>query len=44
MDGEALDAEQIQAIAQLPSRDVLYGQLVGIVASPLTGLVRALTR
>ena len=38
--GEALDAEQILAIARLPARDVLYGQLVGVVASPITGLVR----
>ena len=30
------------AIAKLPSRDVLYGQLVGMVASPLTGLARGL--
>jgi large subunit ribosomal protein L10 len=42
MNGESLDATQIQAIARLPSRDVLYGQLVGVVASPITGLVRAL--
>ena len=42
LDGEARRAEQIQAIARLPSRDMLYGQLVGIVASPLTGLVRGL--
>lgn len=42
MDGAALDVAQIQAIAKLPSRDVLYGQLVGIVASPITGLARSL--
>jgi large subunit ribosomal protein L10 len=42
MDGEALDAAQLQAIARLPSRDVLYGQLVGVVASPITGVVRGL--
>jgi large subunit ribosomal protein L10 len=42
MDGETLDGEQIDAIARLPSRDVLYAQLVGLVASPLTGLVRGL--
>ncbi len=42
MNGDLLAAEQIQAIARLPSRDVLYGQLVGLVASPLTGLVRTL--
>jgi large subunit ribosomal protein L10 len=42
MDGEALDAEQIRAISRLPSREALYGQLVGVVASPVTGLVRTL--
>jgi large subunit ribosomal protein L10 len=42
MDGATVDAEQIRAISRLPSREVLYGQLVGIVASPVTGLVRAL--
>jgi large subunit ribosomal protein L10 len=42
MNGEALDVGQLQAIARLPSRDVLYGQLVGVVASPITGLVRGL--
>ena len=42
MNGEALSAEAIDAIAQLPSRDVLYGRLVGMVASPLTGLVSAM--
>jgi large subunit ribosomal protein L10 len=40
--GEALDIEQMQAIARLPARDVLYGQLVGMVASPITGVVRGL--
>jgi large subunit ribosomal protein L10 len=42
MDGATVDAEQIRAISRLPSREVLYGQLVGIVASPVTGLVRTL--
>jgi large subunit ribosomal protein L10 len=42
MDGEALDSDQIRAISRLPTRDVLYGQLVGIVASPIGGLVRSL--
>jgi len=39
---EAVDTEQILALARLPARDVLYGQLVGVVASPITGLVRGL--
>ncbi len=42
MNGEALDAGQIDSIARLPSREVLYGQFVGLVASPITGLVRGL--
>jgi large subunit ribosomal protein L10 len=39
---EALDSEQILALARLPAREVLYAQLVGVVASPVTGLVRTL--
>lgn len=42
MDGAALEPEQIRAISRLPSREALYGQLVGIVASPVSGLVRTL--
>jgi large subunit ribosomal protein L10 len=42
MDGAALDPDQLRAISRLPSREVLYGQLVGVVASPITGLVRTL--
>jgi len=42
MDGSEVDAEEIRAISRLPSREVLYAQLVGVVASPVTGLVRTL--
>ena len=42
MDGEALDPDSFKAIARLPGRDALNAQLAGIVASPLTGLVRGL--
>ncbi len=42
MDGLSLDDEKFKSIARLPSRDVLNGQLAGVVASPLTGLVRGL--
>jgi large subunit ribosomal protein L10 len=42
MDGAPLDAEGFTAIARLPGLDVLHGQLVGVTASPLTGLVRGL--
>ncbi len=37
-----LDESGFKAIAQLPSREVLIGQFAGIVASPLTGIVRGL--
>ena len=43
MDGATLDVEQIRSLSRLPSRDVLYGQLVGVVASPVGGLVRSLS-
>jgi large subunit ribosomal protein L10 len=42
MDGEPLDPDSFHAIARLPGLDVLHGQLVGVTASPLTGLVRGL--
>src|SRR4051812_25494232 len=42
MDGSPLSIDEIKAIAKLPSRDVLYGQLVGMIASPITGLARGL--
>jgi large subunit ribosomal protein L10 len=42
MDGAVLSAEDVQSIARLPSREVLHAQLVGAIASPLSGLVRTL--
>jgi large subunit ribosomal protein L10 len=42
MNGAPLTPAEIDAIAQLPSREILYGRLVGMVASPLTGLAGAL--
>jgi large subunit ribosomal protein L10 len=42
MGGEAITAEQITALSRLPARDVLHQQLVSMVASPITGLVRGL--
>src|SRR5919198_1953982 len=42
MDGAPLDPDQFRAIARLPGLDVLRGQLVGVVSSPLTGLTRGL--
>ena len=42
MDGEPLDVDSFTAIAKLPGRDQLNAQFAGVVASPLTGLVRGL--
>jgi len=42
MNGQALSPDDVDAIAQLPSREVLIGRLVGTVAAPLSGLVTAL--
>jgi large subunit ribosomal protein L10 len=42
MDTTTLDEAGFKSIALLPSRDVLNSQFAGVVASPLTGLVRGL--
>lgn len=42
MEGAPLEPDQFNAIARLPALEVLHGQLVGGVASPLTGLARDL--
>ena len=42
MNGAPLSPEQVDDIARLPSRQVLYGRLVGMVASPLSGLATSL--
>src|SRR3954454_8442222 len=43
MNGAPLSADQIVEISRLPSREVLYGRLVGMVASPLTGLAAGMS-
>jgi large subunit ribosomal protein L10 len=42
MEGLSLDEDRFKAIARLPGREVLIGQFAGVVASPITGLVRGL--
>ena len=42
MNGDPLTADQLEALSRLPARDVLHQQLVGMIASPITGLVRGL--
>jgi len=44
LNGTAITAEDIGAIARLPSRQVLYGQLVGVIAHPISGLARTLNQ
>jgi large subunit ribosomal protein L10 len=44
MGGDVLSVEELQALARLPARDVLNAQVVGMVASPITGLVRGLNQ
>ena len=38
----SLDSDGFKAIARLPAREVLIGQFAGVVASPITGIVRGL--
>ena len=42
-DGEFFSAEQVKALADLPSKDQLRGQLVGTIAAPLSGFVSVLS-
>ncbi len=44
MDGAVISIDELEALSKLPARDVLHGQLVGIMASPVTGLVRGLNQ
>jgi large subunit ribosomal protein L10 len=42
LEGRVLAPEEVRSLARLPSREVLTAQFAGVVASPLTGLVRGL--
>lgn len=42
LDGAVLDAAQINALADLPSREVLLATLLGTINAPATALVRIL--
>ena len=42
MGGRTLAPDEIRQLARLPARDVLVAQFAGVVASPITGLVRGL--
>jgi large subunit ribosomal protein L10 len=42
LDGRTLEVEELRRLARLPGREQLNAQLAGIIASPVTGLVRGL--
>ena len=42
MDGQALNAAQVQAVASLPSREELIAKLLGTISNPLVQTVRVL--
>jgi large subunit ribosomal protein L10 len=42
-DGNALDTARVTALANLPTKDQLRGQLVSVIAAPLTGIVGVLS-
>ena len=41
-EGEILQADQLEAMSKLPSKEQLQGQLVGVLAAPLRGLASTL--
>ncbi len=43
LEKELISLEQVNSLAQIPSREQLLGQLVGVLAAPMRGLVGALT-
>ncbi len=42
LDGSILDEEQVRAIAELPSREVMLATLLGVINAPATKLVRTI--
>ena len=43
LESTLLDAAQINQLGDLPSKDVMLGQLVGMLAAPLTSFVSVLS-
>lgn len=41
-DGQILSAEDVKALAALPSKEQLRGQLVGVLAAPLSGFANVM--
>ncbi|MDD2533184.1 MAG: 50S ribosomal protein L10 [Eubacteriales bacterium] len=42
IEGKAISADDVKVIASIPSKDVLYGQIVYTLLAPITGLAVAL--
>ena len=42
LDGDVLDESQVQALADLPSREALLAQLLGVINEPAAKLVRTI--
>ncbi|MCB0356773.1 MAG: 50S ribosomal protein L10 [Bdellovibrionales bacterium] len=42
MEGKALDANSIKALAELPSKEVLQAQLLGVLQAPMSKFARTL--
>jgi large subunit ribosomal protein L10 len=43
LDGAVWDTAQVVRLSQIPSREVLQGQLVNVVSAPLAGMVQVLS-
>ncbi|MBF0189019.1 MAG: 50S ribosomal protein L10 [Magnetococcales bacterium] len=43
LDGNALQVSEIEALAKLPSREVLLAQLMGVMNGPVQGIVNVLS-
>lgn len=41
-DGRIISPSEVKALAKLPNREQLTGQVVGVIAAPLSGFVRVL--
>lgn len=43
LDGKALDLDQLYALADLPPKEIMRGQVVRTIAAPISGLVNVLS-
>lgn len=43
LDGKFIEGKEVKALAALPSKQELQGQLVGVIAGPLRGMVSVLS-